>query len=365
MLQHDEHMEKKTLHIFRAGRHISSDGGSIFFSETDLQDAATCYEPSISEAPIVIGHPSTDAPAYGWVKRLVASADGLQAEVDQLDNKFIALVKAGKFKKISASFYPPASPQNPVPGKYYLRHVGFLGAQPPAVKGLEQVAFSENDQFVTIESEHTMETTSKLDQIIQMLKNFMKNQLPESDQTVKASDKTELAENMPPEKKGNLTQKSQKEGKLDPIAELEEKNRLLEEENAQLKAELDALKQEMNKNEAESFAEMLIAEGKILPRSRQTVVEVMSALNKMAPVNFSDGQQVSLADAYRTMLKSSPTKFPQAQEIVLKTHAATGLCAKFSEKSHPERAMLHEQTVALAQAKNIPYEQAARKLAKT
>ncbi|MDU4994931.1 MAG: hypothetical protein E6263_24870, partial [Klebsiella quasipneumoniae] len=29
-------------------------------------------------------------------------------------------------------------------GAWYLRHIGFLGAQPPAVKGLEQVAFMES-----------------------------------------------------------------------------------------------------------------------------------------------------------------------------------------------------------------------------
>ncbi len=30
----------------------------------------------------------------------------------------------------------------------YLRHVGFLGAQPPSVKGLKQVSFSEQEEGV-------------------------------------------------------------------------------------------------------------------------------------------------------------------------------------------------------------------------
>ena len=57
------------------------------------------------------------------------------------------MVRAGRFKKVSASFYTPDSPHNPVPGVYYLRHVGFLGAQPPAVKGLAPVPvnFAEGD----------------------------------------------------------------------------------------------------------------------------------------------------------------------------------------------------------------------------
>lgn len=29
---------------------------------------------------------------------------------------------------------------------YYLRHVGFLGAEPPAIKGLQPIEFSESDK---------------------------------------------------------------------------------------------------------------------------------------------------------------------------------------------------------------------------
>ena len=49
---------------------------------------------------------------------------------------------------MSASFYLPDSPSNPKPGVLYLRHVGFLGAQPPSVKGLKQVSFSEQEEGV-------------------------------------------------------------------------------------------------------------------------------------------------------------------------------------------------------------------------
>ena len=65
------------------------------------------------------------------------------------------MVAAGAFKKISASFYSPSSPQNPVPGVYYLRHVGFLGAQPPAVKGLRNPAFADGEDGVISFEEFT------------------------------------------------------------------------------------------------------------------------------------------------------------------------------------------------------------------
>lgn len=135
------------IHIFRPGRHTAMQGTTIDFGESDLIATANAYDPARHEAPLVIGHPRADAPAWGWVGSLTADAHGLFATPRQLDPAFAEMVRAGRFKKVSASFYTPDSPHNPVPGVYYLRHVGFLGAQPPAVKGLAPVPvnFAEGD----------------------------------------------------------------------------------------------------------------------------------------------------------------------------------------------------------------------------
>ncbi|HDT5887828.1 phage protease [Aeromonas dhakensis] len=138
----------KTINIFRAGAHVASDGQAVTFSETDLAATVAAYDPALHEAPIVIGHPRHDAPAYGWVKSLQAGKDGLQAEPGQVDPAFSEIVDAGRFKKVSASFYQPDSPSNPVPGVFYLRHVGFLGAMPPAIKGLKPVEFAASEEGV-------------------------------------------------------------------------------------------------------------------------------------------------------------------------------------------------------------------------
>lgn len=135
------------IHIFRPGRHTSMQGATIDFGEGDLIATAKAYDPTRHEAPLVIGHPRADAPAWGWVGGLTADEGGLFATPRQLDPAFAEMVRAGRFKKVSASFYTPDSPHNPVPGVYYLRHVGFLDAQPPAVKGLAPVPvnFAEGD----------------------------------------------------------------------------------------------------------------------------------------------------------------------------------------------------------------------------
>lgn len=144
----------RRIHIFKAGHQTSMAGATLAFSESDLAASAAAYDPTVHEAPCVVGHPVLDAPAYGWVKSLTAEGGHLYAEPDQVNPEFAELVAAGAFKKVSAAFYAPTAKNNPVPGTYYLRHVGFLGAVAPAVKGLKPIEFSaseEADETVEVE----------------------------------------------------------------------------------------------------------------------------------------------------------------------------------------------------------------------
>jgi hypothetical protein len=135
----------KTLHIFKTGSHTASCGTTLQFDETVLAASAAAYDPGVHEAPIVVGHPKDNGPAFGWIQGLSFADGNLDAEPHQINPEFEALVKSGAYKKISASFYSPDAPSNPVPGAWYLRHVGFLGAQPPAIKGLEAIGFNEGE----------------------------------------------------------------------------------------------------------------------------------------------------------------------------------------------------------------------------
>lgn len=135
-------MQSQAIEIFRAGTHVDSAGNTRTFTPQDLQAMAATYNPMLHEAPLTLGHPDADRPAYGWVKSLTATNDGrLLMQADRVDPAFAAGVKASRYKKRSASFYPPHAPNNPKPGQWYLRHVGWLGAQPPAVQGLADVNF--------------------------------------------------------------------------------------------------------------------------------------------------------------------------------------------------------------------------------
>ena len=138
----------KEVHIFKAGKQTSAQGITREFTVGDLKEIADSYQPDVHEAPIRIGHEDNDkVPSWGWVKGVKVKGNELFAEIDfsPLAEEYI---KNGLYKKVSASFYSPDSKINPEPGKWSLRHVALLGAQPPAVKGLKGFAYEEGSDGV-------------------------------------------------------------------------------------------------------------------------------------------------------------------------------------------------------------------------
>lgn len=149
-------------HIFRAGSHTATNGETRTYTEADIAAMAAVYRPELHEAPLVVGHPALDAPAYGWVARLVASGADLYAEVTQTAPEFAEAWTKRLYQKLSAAFYPPGHPSHPAPesGAYYLRHIGALGAQPPAVKGLRSAQFADPDAAGLLQVEFSETTTA-------------------------------------------------------------------------------------------------------------------------------------------------------------------------------------------------------------
>jgi hypothetical protein len=128
------------VEIFRAGTY----GEKGTFSADDLDRIVRNYDPDAHEAPACIGHPKDDLPAYGWASRLMRDGDTLLAKFKEVEPNFEAAVKAGRYKKRSAAFYvgDDGNIQN-------LRHVAFLGAQPPEVKGLKNLNFEDKGRKFT------------------------------------------------------------------------------------------------------------------------------------------------------------------------------------------------------------------------
>jgi hypothetical protein len=125
----------KWMEVFRAGDY----GPKGKFTAADLDKIIANYDPAKHEAPLTIGHPEHDAPAYGWAEALRRTGDVLFAKLKQVPDAIDHLVSEGRFKKRSISLYNGANGPS-------LRHIGLLGAMPPEVKGLADLKLCEFGQ---------------------------------------------------------------------------------------------------------------------------------------------------------------------------------------------------------------------------
>ncbi len=322
----------KAIQIFRAGRHVASNGAALNFSESDLLASARAYDPAKGEAPLVVGHPKADAPAYGWVKSLGVAGGTLAAQPDQVDPAFAEMVAAGRFKKISASFYAPNSPGNPVPGVYYLRHVGFLGAQPPAVKGLRNPEFAASEEGVVEFADYGdtlnaslwrrlrdyLISTTGLDKADSVIPDYAVAALEQDAQQDPSDDSPDAdavgAAASPSYAEPGLSGSSTAKG--DEMS-AEEKARLaeLEAENARLKTEAtdraarEAATARAGRHTAHaSFCESLVTAGKLLPVHAPVAVATMDFMAAQTDiVEFGEGEaKKPLIDAFKEFLSGQP-----------------------------------------------------------
>jgi transcriptional regulator with XRE-family HTH domain len=170
------------LHIFRAGQHQGANGNTIDYSERDVRAIADSYDPSRHEAPLVVGHPKQNGPAFGWVADLSADSGDLYARPRQVEENFAQAVRDGRYKKISASFYPPGHPNHPIDeaSAPYLRHVGFLGAQAPAVKGLDVPSLADTDDIpvITLDLQEMPDDPQNfLQRLFTMMQSYMNGEM--------------------------------------------------------------------------------------------------------------------------------------------------------------------------------------------
>lgn len=109
-----------TISILRQGNFTALGGEAVGFSQRDLAELVSSYDPHSDPAPVVIGHPKTDDPAWGWVSGLKMDAGSVNATIDRLAPAFVEAVREGRYRKVSVSLFPPKAAANPKPGKWYL-----------------------------------------------------------------------------------------------------------------------------------------------------------------------------------------------------------------------------------------------------
>lgn len=312
----------KRIHIFQAGRRTANSGETIDFTEADVAAAARAYDRAKHEAPLVVGHPKTDAPAYGWAKSVEHERGGLFVEPDQVDAAFAELVEAGRFKKISAAFYRPDHPANPVPGVYYLRHVGFLGAAPPAVKGLKPIAFAEDDPGVV---EFSDWGTAQSATLFRRLRDWLISEfgLEKADTALPdyAVASIEAAAHAPEPSQAAFTDQPagddmDKEELARQEAELKARREALDAEESQRRAEFAEREAKLKAEEDArrladigTFVTGLVQQGRLLPKDQAPLVAFMATIDDAGTIEFDEGDQrrnPKCADWLRGFLAALP-----------------------------------------------------------
>lgn len=281
------------LPVFRTGTHTSVDGREFTVTPEILTELAESYDPDLAEAPLVVGHPKLDAPAYGWAKALVADGETLFARPHQVEPAFAEAVNAGRYKKVSVRIYLPDSAGNPKPGKHYLRHIGFLGAAAPAVKGLASVQFSADDDSLEFASPLKYLGTTLTD-LFQRLRDWMieRDGAEAADRVIpqwairSIDTDTDPPDELPATAPAFAAPSTSTEITMDPKDLEKQKADLEARERAIAERELSA-----RRNDAVAFAEQLVKDGKVLPRHQAPVVELLLALPADTSIAFAEGSQ--------------------------------------------------------------------------
>jgi hypothetical protein len=320
------------IEIFRAGTHVAVDGREITFSAADVDELAATYDPALSEAPMVVGHPQINAPAYGWAKSLAAKDGVLYAEPHQVDAAFAEMVNAGRYKKRSASIYLADTPGNPTPGKLYLRHIGFLGGAAPAVKGLRDAQFADGGAAAEFALPVSYLGRSLVDVLGRMRDWFVETQGAEKADQIIPSWQLRSIEELSIETDTNaipapayaapaaagLTTETDmpNDNQAADFAQRETQLNNLQTDLAKREKAIKDREDKARRDDAVSFADQLVTDGRLLPRHKEPVVELMLAL-PATPICFAEGDATVSkpgADVLRELLTSLPKQIDFAEK---------------------------------------------------
>lgn len=329
------------IEVFRPGTFKPMDGEAITYSAADLKAMADAYSPDTAPAPIVVGHPSTDAPAFGWVEKFDydQNAERLYATLTDIEPQFAEMVKAGRFKKVSMAFFAPKTTHNPIPGSWYPKHLGFLGAAAPAVSGLKNAAFAgAADVIFTAQfGERGFEETAS---ILRSLRDWLigREGLEAADMALPSYriewlSEIELSDRHAMSGPAYAAKPNPADPQKEPTVPQDKTDAAFAAREEDLTKRLAAVVEreaEIAHTDHVTFAEALVNEGRLLPVLKDKVVAIFDALPGHASVAFSEGaEKITAGAALREVLQALP-KVVSFGEANLGEDPAGGKTAAFA-----------------------------------
>ena len=116
------------IQVFETGAHTDSSGHTRHWSREDLQSLMANHDPE-HPAPLVVGHPASDDPRYGQVAEYrLDEAGRLWFKGADIEPSFERMVAEQRFPERSIAIDGDGK------GGFKVRHIGFLGAVPPALQ---------------------------------------------------------------------------------------------------------------------------------------------------------------------------------------------------------------------------------------
>ncbi len=160
------------IDVCRTGTWRDAANREVTVTEADFDGLVSAYA-NADPVPVVVGHPSTDAPAYGHVEAIRRTGDRLQAKLRDVMPAFRDAVESGRYTGRSIAFTGTS-----------LKHLGFLGGRAPAVPGLAPTQFAEAPATVVALAEAALtpaEGVSRIAMVLARLVTGMRERMIASD----------------------------------------------------------------------------------------------------------------------------------------------------------------------------------------
>ncbi|RWR28711.1 hypothetical protein D2T29_15890 [Sinirhodobacter populi] len=346
------------IEVFRPGTFKPMEGEPITYSAADLRAIADAYDPEVAPAPIVVGHPDTDAPAFGWVDHFDydAPSERLFANLHEIEPQFADLVKAGRFKKVSMAFFAPKQSHNPVPGTWYPKHVGFLGAAAPAVSGLKNAKFAAGEA-VTFTAAFGNPAAAQTASILRSLRDFFIDLygIEDADKALPSWNIEwlgDLGRDPPPDpaySEGAKPPVNPPQPEKEPVVTTQPDPAFAEREADLARREAAIAEREAATVHAGNvaFAEGLVQDGRLLPILKDQVVALLDGVPAADTISFAAGEPLQPAEAIRKILEAAP-KIVSFGDTDLPAGPGTDSPAKFAADGKdvdPEGLAVHNKAL--------------------
>lgn len=337
--------------IFKAGTHTDSKGNTQEFTQQDLESVVANF--NAKTAPLVIGHPKMDDPAWGWTSELKVDGGVLYAKAEDVSAEFAQAVEDKRYPNRSVRL-------NKIDNGYQLGHIGFLGGKPPAVDGLSWQFSGSDDNALDFDfaaSEKIESVSLQTSNVVTRLWNNLREFLVDKYGTETADrvvpqwdsewlkEQPILAEQEKRQQRNNQADSTEFAAPEDTLSNNPEETDVTDEEKKALE---DKLKAEQDKNkkleyaqrvqQAQTFIDTQINSGKA-PRLTNTegVAEFMASLESDDAQTFefaaADGEKTEKPGIwFKSFLQGLPQR--------------TGLTKDFSKEGNDDDKELDAQALA-------------------